>query len=156
MAFGATFKPTMTISKAAPPAGATVGKRVKICGAFGGGAWGVTVKTTVLELSEEFETDTFTAPAVATSCAGMDTTMVSQALLEVQACVMEGLSALPPKCTVEEVESACPLTSRLNCALPAGKLAGEIEMTDGVAIGGAMEPPPQPATASNVPKRANR
>ena len=72
---------------------------------------------------------------------------------------MEGLSRLPPKCTVEEVESACPLTSRLNCALPAGKLVGEIEMIDGAVIGAAIEPPPQPATAasaSNVAKRTKR
>jgi hypothetical protein len=149
----------ITIVNAAPPARATVGKNASICGAFGGGTWGVTVKTAVLELSEEFETDTFTEPAVATSCAGMDTTMVSQSLLEVQACVMEGLSTLPPKCTVEEMESSCPLTSRLNCALPAGKLVGEIEVMDGAAIGGAIEPPPQPATAAsanNVAKRTKR
>jgi hypothetical protein len=72
---------------------------------------------------------------------------------------MEGLSTLLPKCTVEEVESACPLTSRLNCALPAGKLVGEIEMIDGATIGGAIEPPPQTATAanaSNVARKAKR
>jgi hypothetical protein len=96
----------------------------------------------VFELRDEFETNMSTGPAVATSLAGMETAIVSQLLPEAQGVMVEGVTVLLPKCTIEAVESPWPLKSRLNAPLPAGMLVGEIEVMDGAEfIEEAIEPP---------------
>lgn len=94
----------MTIEKVGPPAAATVGRKARICGVLEG-ADAATVNTTVFELRDEFETNTSTGPAVATSLAGMETAIVSQLLPEAQGGMVKGVRVLLPKCTIEAVES---------------------------------------------------
>lgn len=61
---------------------------------------------TAFELDEEFETKTFTAPALATSLAGIDTAIVWQSLDDVHGIpCTDGLRTSFPKCTLEAVES---------------------------------------------------
>src|SRR5579863_7376027 len=98
----------ITIEKPDPPARATVGKMARICGPLPGCPMAVIANTNELEMSAEFETETFTGPAVVTSFAGMDTTIVSQLSLEAQCSAIEGPIMSAAKCTVDLRESPWP------------------------------------------------
>jgi len=74
---GATFAARIAIENVGPPAGARVGRKARICGAFDG-ELAFTANTTVLEVSDELETNTFTDPIVTTSFDGIETCIVVQ------------------------------------------------------------------------------